>query len=51
MDKSKNNKTKMTSEQLQAWMALRKKCHVHSSSREYSRKQKQKHKERNEDDS
>lgn len=49
MDKSKKNKTKMTSEQLQAWMALRKKCHIHFSSREYSRKQK--HKERNEDDS
>lgn len=49
MDKSKKNKTKMTPNQLQAWMALRKKCHIHSSSREYSRKQK--HKERNEDDS
>ena len=49
MDKSKKNKTKMTSEQLQAWMALRKKCHIHSSSHEYRRKQKLK--ERNEDDS
>ena len=49
MDKPKKNKIKMTAEQLQAWMALRKKCHIHSSSREYSRKQK--HKERNEYDS
>lgn len=49
MDKSKKSKSKMTPDQLQAWMALRKKCHVHPSSREYSRKQK--HKERNEDDS
>lgn len=48
MEKSKP-KSKMTPEQLQAWMALRKKCHIHSSSREYTRKQK--HKERNEDDS
>lgn len=49
MDKSSKPKPKMTLEQLQAWMALRKKCHIHSSSRDYTRKQK--HKERNEDDS
>ena len=49
MDKSKKNKNKMTSEQLQAWIALRQECDIHSSTREYSRKQK--HKERNEDDS
>ena len=49
MDKSSKPKPKMTPDQLQAWVALRKKCHIHSSSREYSRKQK--HKERNEDDS
>lgn len=48
MDKFKN-KNKMTPSQLQAWMALRKKCHVHSSLREYTRKQK--HKEKNKNDS
>lgn len=43
MDKSDN---KMPPEQLEKWLALRKKCHVHKDKKAYNRKKKHKKKEK-----
>ena len=34
--------SKMTPEQLEKWLALSKKCHVHKSKKDYTRKEKHK---------
>lgn len=47
MSRNEQPSSKMTSEQLQSWLALRKKCHIHKSPRAYTRKEK--HKGRNKD--
>ncbi len=38
----RNSTSKMTHEQLEKWLALRKKCHVHKSKKDYTRKEKHK---------
>ena len=38
----RNSTSKMTPEQLEKWIALRKKCHVHKSKKDYTRKEKHK---------
>ena len=38
----RNSTSKMTPEQLEKWLALRKKCHVHKSKKDYTRKEKHK---------
>ena len=38
----KNSTSKMTPGQLEKWLALRKKCHVHKSKKDYTRKEKHK---------
>lgn len=38
----RNSTSKMTPEQLEKWLALRKKCHVHKSEKDYTRKEKHK---------
>ena len=35
----RNLTSKMTSEQLEKWLALSKKCHVHKSKKDYTRKE------------
>ena len=41
-DRSSPSTSKMTPAQLESWLALRKKCHVHKSKKEYTRKEKHK---------
>ena len=38
----RNSTSKMTPEQSEKWLALRKKCHVHKSKKDYTRKEKHK---------
>ena len=38
----RNLALKMTPEQLEKWLALSKKCHVHKSKKDYTRKENQK---------
>ena len=38
----RNSTSKMAPEQLEKWLALRKKCHVHKSKKDYTRKEKHK---------
>ena len=38
----RNSTSKMSPEQLEKWLALRKKCHVHKSKKGYNRKEKHK---------
>lgn len=38
----RNSTSKMTPEQLEKWIALRKKCHIHKSKKDYTRKEKHK---------